>query len=499
MMRRTSPTPPASDLDPSNSTLIDGVSHGEVEAERALLLRRRLIWCASVFTFLALVSLYGESTEFEPVTVTLTSIEPAQRRALEFALTGIVESAAMVLLFGASLAFAVFSRPNSLSALSTVCWMITGAQALTVFRGVGLALFVPTETAVQNLVLQSSLTCLFTVSVASLLIPWTIQQALRPMLFCALLHQGAMLLLGRFEFLAQLAGFSLILGAVIPGIAFTLVRGRPNEDIAHLRVRSRRYSSLARDLFDARRIHEAIFPKPITQGPIHLAYRYRPSQHIGGDFLFARAVAPASESEPGDGLPLAVVMVDVTGHGVASALTVNRLHAEIERTLRELPDTGPGDVLHRLNDYLHYTLAIHSVYATAICLRFDAPGADGVCRVRWASGGHPPALLRRADGAVERLWSTAFMLGVVSGPDYMADERELVLAPGETLLLYTDGAIDTPTPTGGMLEINGVEALFRKASGDAESIVAALDESIARMQAGRAVDDTLFVVISRPA
>lgn len=481
------------------SSQIDAVSPAEVEVERAILLRRRLIWCASVFTALACISLSGEMSEYEPVTVTLSSLDPGQKHALETALTGVTESVAMILLFAAGLAYAIWAPPSTMGALSTLCWMITGAQAITVFRGVGLALFVPTENALQNLVLQSSLACLLTFSVASILIPWTWRQALRPAIYCTLLHQGAMLLLGQFAFLPQLAGFSLIAGALVPGFALTLVKGRPAEDIAHLRVRSRRYSSLAQDLFDARRIHEAIFPSAIADGPVRLAYRYRPSQHIGGDFLYTRSIGAAADSDTPGALPLAVVVVDVTGHGVASALTVNRLHAEIERTLRELPDTGPGDMLHRLNDYLHYTLAIHSVYATAICLRIEPPDESGVCPMRWASGGHPPALLRRAGGAIERLWSTAFMLGVVSGPDYKADERAGTLAPGEALLLYTDGAIDTPTSPGNMLEIDGVESLFRKATGDAEAVAASLDRAIGQMQSERAADDTLFVVLSRPA
>lgn len=478
---------------PAQLAAPDGISLVEVEAERALLLRRRLIWCASIFTALACISLFGEASDPDPVTVTFASMDPSHKRALEFALSGAVEASGMIALFAFALFRAVYAPPTAAGALSTVSWMIVGAQTLTVVRGAGLALFVPSEDSLQNLILQSGLAYLFTFTLASLLIPWSLRQALRPLLMCVVVHQGAMLLLGRFEFLPQLAGLSIILGAAIPGIAFTFVRGRPSDDLAHLRVRSRKYDSIARDLVDARRIHEAIFPGAISEGPVRVAYRYRPSQHIGGDFLSARRLGDGPDA------PLLVVVVDVTGHGVASALTVNRLHAEIERTVAERPDTSPGQLLHRLNDYLHFTLAIHSVYATAFCIRIDEPAEDGACAVRWASGGHPPALLRRGFGPVQRLASTALMLGVASGPDYEADERATTLAPGDTLVIYTDGAIDARTRSGQMLEIAGLEEFFKRASGDAEAVVESIDRAIESAMVDLPTDDTLIVAITRPS
>src|SRR5262249_42834489 len=84
-----------------------------------------------------------------------------------------------------------------------------------------------------------------------------------------------------------------------------------------------RYGELERDLVDARRIHEALFPPPVTRGPVRLAYRYDPMRQIGGDFLYAHPILPAPGVNDG---PLSVVLIDVTGHGVPAAMTVSGLH-----------------------------------------------------------------------------------------------------------------------------------------------------------------------------
>jgi serine phosphatase RsbU (regulator of sigma subunit) len=84
-----------------------------------------------------------------------------------------------------------------------------------------------------------------------------------------------------------------------------------------------------------------------------------------------------------------------------------------------------------------------SVFATALVARIEgrAPGGDGDRVVRWSSAGHPPPLLLHADGTVEVLTHPVGLpLGVL--PDRTRPEHELLLHPGATLLLYTDGLIE---------------------------------------------------------
>lgn len=72
-----------------------------------------------------------------------------------------------------------------------------------------------------------------------------------------------------------------------------------------------RYVEMHRELVDARRIHESLFPAPTCEGNISVRYAYEPMRQIGGDYLFCKhTLAPAGNQR------LNMVMLDVTGHGI---------------------------------------------------------------------------------------------------------------------------------------------------------------------------------------
>src|SRR5690606_35391330 len=128
--------------------------------------------------------------------------------------------------------------------------------------------------------------------------------------------------------------------------------------------------------------------------------------------------------------------IDVSGHGVGAALAVNRLHGELLRFFAQHPDGSPGRLLTALNDYSLVALSPQAVYSTALCLRVDPHAGT----LTWASAGHPPAFLRRADGRIEPIESTAVMLGVIDGESFQPNEQSCAIQPGDRILAYTDGA-----------------------------------------------------------
>ena len=193
----------------------------------------------------------------------------------------------------------------------------------------------------------------------------------------------------------------------LPGTAICWFRDSRRLEKYKLRFLQQRYGEVRRELTDARKIHESLFPAEVEHGAVRMTYRYEPMRQIGGDFLFVCPAPMQGAGDGGDGLN--VVLIDVTGHGIPAALTVNRLHGELERIFAEDPLIPPGEVLALLNRYVHLTLAPHSIYGTAVCVRID-PGSG---KLEFASGGHPPAFLRGVDGTLERLDSTSFVLGAL--------------------------------------------------------------------------------------
>ena len=95
----------------------------------------------------------------------------------------------------------------------------------------------------------------------------------------------------------------------------------------------RRFLAMRREFLQARAVHESLFPSPIDLEWLRFDFGYRPAADIGGDFIHAWV-------DEWDRFH--VVLIDVTGHGLASAMSVARIHGEIERLRDEHPGDGPA-------------------------------------------------------------------------------------------------------------------------------------------------------------
>lgn len=345
---------------------------------------------------------------------------------------------------------------------------------------------------------------------ACIFLPWTSRESLQPI--WPLLGLNALVTIGvaawsvldggwssRLVWMSlALVGVSLLIP--LPGLAICEWRhGRFRKRFTFDAMRGR-YSALKAELTNARQIHESLFPEPIQTGHVRFDYVYEPMSQIGGDYLHTHSARNAD----GTSSLFNFVIVDVTGHGIPAALTVNRLHGELERIFAEQPTISPGEVLRLLNSYVHLTLASHSVYVTAICLRVDAE--RGV--LDYASGGHPPAFLRSVDGRLDRLDSTALVLGAAAGNDFQAEPRSMPFGPGDALIAYTDGATEARDAHGRYFGIEGIQRVLANSStgparpgpreaGSPALWPATLLREIERHREGPTMDDVLVIEIRR--
>lgn len=329
--------------------------------------------------------------------------------------------------------------------------------------------------------------------IASLFLPWTPRESLRPIIPLAIIGLAvtAFYSLDRPFFIPLVAVLMFL--AATPGLLVSWLRTSRFRSKFHIKMVTRRYGEIRSELDAARQIHDAMFPAPVEDGPVRMRYAYEPMRQIGGDYLFAHRVPSTTGSEGG----LLVVLIDVTGHGITAALTVNRLQGEIERQVSLDPMASPGKVLSGLNDYLHHTLARHSVYATSLVMRFD-PAKQAVT---WASAGHPPAFLRAVDGTVRHMESTTIVLGATKGEHFESVEESLPFGPGDTVLAYTDGVTEAKNEQGRMLRIEGLEkflAAHRNRTGIEEDTPRLLLNYVNDFRVGPPQDDSLIVEIYRP-
>ncbi|WP_037945340.1 PP2C family protein-serine/threonine phosphatase, partial [Streptomyces sp. NRRL WC-3774] len=181
----------------------------------------------------------------------------------------------------------------------------------------------------------------------------------------------------------------------------------------------------------SRNTAEALQRAQLTDLPtppgVLLAARYLPAtwgMNIGGDWYDAFL-------QP-DGSLLAVIG-DVTGHGLHAAVVMGQLRTALRAYAVE--NAGPGEILTRLHRMLGHLQP--DLYATALIARFR-PGEP---EVLWASAGHPPAVVRAADGTVRVLEAKpGVMLGIPM--PYVYKDHRADLPPGSSLVLYTDGLVE---------------------------------------------------------
>jgi sigma-B regulation protein RsbU (phosphoserine phosphatase) len=204
---------------------------------------------------------------------------------------------------------------------------------------------------------------------------------------------------------------------------------------AALHAERLREQRLHQELAFAREIQQGFLPQELEGFP-------------GADFEIFGKVFPARQvaGDLYDFLPvecgrLAFFLGDVSGKGIPAALFM----VAVRTLCRHLATAGegPAQTLTRLNTSLAAD-NVSGMFVTLVHGIYDP--ASG--QVTAASGGHPPPLLRRKDGTVQEVsLPTGRLLGFEEGNLHLADQR-FTVAPGETLVFYTDGAIEAREPTG---------------------------------------------------
>ncbi|MCA9277110.1 MAG: SpoIIE family protein phosphatase [Phycisphaerales bacterium] len=329
--------------------------------------------------------------------------------------------------------------------------------------------------------------------IACCLFPWTVKQAIIPVISILAASMFSAIVIESHSVVPTIITTLVYAAFMTPGVFITGVKHSQRVQKATNKFLNQRYGMLRQELAYARQVHEALFPAPIASGELCYSYRYEPMRQIGGDYLYTK------QSE--DRTKLSVVIVDVTGHGIPAALTVNRLHGEIDIAFAEDPDITPGQMLERLNRYVHLTLAKHSIYATAVCIRVN----HDTGKVEYASGGHPPAFIRGIDGSLNDLDPTTFVLGACSEQDFESGQIEIDFAPGDSLIAYTDGAIEARSLEGKMFQIDGLRRLLASPAmpgvsnaGQGQWAEKILEEVAAFRGGLPPEDDTLAIEIYRP-
>ncbi|ODM42215.1 PP2C family protein-serine/threonine phosphatase [Cereibacter johrii] len=256
------------------------------------------------------------------------------------------------------------------------------------------------------------------------------------------------------------------------------------------------YESLDRDLDEARRLQQS-FARDRSRrfGRSTVTLLLRPSGHVGGDL--------AGSLELGAGR-IALYSIDVSGHGVASALMTARLagllsglspEGGVARSDGACPhcaghDSWPPEILAaRLNRMMIADLGVEQYFTMAYAEIDLRSGALALVQA-----GHPHPVVLRADGRGELLGQGGLPVGLL--PDATFERSETRLLPGDRLFLLSDGVTECPDPSGHELgEAGLVRLLAEHAALGSEELMEALVWALhERMGGGDFRDDVSGVL-----
>jgi PAS domain S-box-containing protein len=202
------------------------------------------------------------------------------------------------------------------------------------------------------------------------------------------------------------------------------------------------------DLKVAKLVHESLLARPRSDARLDIDVKYVPAGRVGGDYCHY----------VGDGMGrYLVTLCDVSGHGMAAALLAARVNSHV-RSLCE-GACPPLAVTTALNEFVLRYFADTGMFVTFFALRINAITGD----VDYCGAGHPGALLyRKETGMIDTLASQNLPVGIIEKFQREPGTSSTRIAPGDRLILYTDGVTETTNPQRHPLGASGLKEFVRQ-------------------------------------
>jgi serine phosphatase RsbU (regulator of sigma subunit)/pSer/pThr/pTyr-binding forkhead associated (FHA) protein len=210
--------------------------------------------------------------------------------------------------------------------------------------------------------------------------------------------------------------------------------------------------ALERDLHLAHRVQQGFLPDsaPVVEGYEFFDF-YEAANQLGGDY-YDYIELPGNR--------LAVVVADVAGKGVPAALVMAKLSAEIKYCLASEAD--PAAAINRVNTSFANSVA-DDRFVTLVLGMINLNDGSVVI----VNAGHMPPLLRHSDQRVEPIGDDEAGLPLGIEADYIYEKTSIMLGPGESLVMYTDGLSEAMNPGD---ELFGLERLELEVAADATGV-----------------------------
>jgi len=280
---------------------------------------------------------------------------------------------------------------------------------------------------------------------------------------------------GAFDFLTKPIDFS--------DLETTIDKTLKQLELLKQAVRDReQLLSVRNDLNTAARIQQSILPQEFPPFPDRTEFdiyaQMVPAKEVGGDFYDFFFL---------DSERLAFVIGDVSGKGVPAAIFM-----AVSRTLLKAVAgqvVNPGETLRRINMML-----IPEGNGRMFVTIFYGILNTRTGEVQFSYGAQPPPYIKRADGGIERVQQEGgFLLGMVENMEY--DVHKVVLRPGDSILLYTDGVTEAMIQEGQQFEEERLLQSLKRLNGALpKEAIGSITEDLMKFSAGAPQADDITML-----
>src|SRR5215213_3961142 len=194
----------------------------------------------------------------------------------------------------------------------------------------------------------------------------------------------------------------------------------------------------------ARSIQQASLPDEVPElEGWQISPYYQPAREVGGDFYDFHLLSEGR---------LGLVVGDATGKGVPAALVMSTTCGMLQAVSEALDSISPGEVLSRVNETLLARIP-SNMFVTCFYAILEPNSGS----LTYANAGHDLPYVRRLSGEAEELRARGMPLGLMPGMSY--EQKELILEPTDSALLYSDGLVAAHDPQGEMFGFPRLRAL----------------------------------------